>query len=579
MRIKILSFFLFFIFCSNSAVLLIAQNQNLGLQLNTEKAINGYVLFSPLRSVNTYLIDNCGKIVNVWACDNRPFYSAKLDENGNLVRMSGGWFNLDEYLELRDWNNNLLWKYTPPDSLGRFHSDFTLMPNGNIMLLSEEDVGVLEWIDIGGNPANIINNARLEKVIEIKPIFPDSAVIVWQWNQKDHLIQDYDATKLNYGIIGDHPRKLNVNLNNSIGSWQVVTHFNAVAYNQHLDLVMVSCWNCSELLVIDHSTSIEEAKSNIGGNYGFGGDFLYRIGNPQNFEKGDSSDRIFYGQHNPHWINDSLPFGNELLIFENGNGRPVDEYSRILILEQPDTALYSDFFNHEANYLIDSFLFEWNGLIAGDTFFTRFLGGVDMQNNGNLLINEAGDGTFFEINMQGEIVWHYQNPVGDSILLQGTIAPDLKADCYRALKYPPLFSGFDGLNLNGGAIIENENILSDSCILYENEYTFDTIMIDTTVIDTTRIDTTQNPIDTTVYLQNYLLEDLDIFPNPTKDYLYFKMHIGLFDKVEIKSAYGHTIAKYSEIESINCSEYNNGLYLVLFYKKEILVKVLKFIKY
>jgi len=578
MKIQILNFILVSFFCVGTLFILNAQDQNLGLQLNSDAAFNGYVLFSPLRSVNTYLIDNCGKIVNEWECDDRPFYSAKLDENGNLIRLAGGWFNVNEYIEIRDWNNNLLWKYIPPDSLGQFHSDFVILPNNTIAVLSEEEIGLNEWIEIGGNPANVINNATLENIIELKPIYPDSAEIVWQWNQKEHLIQYFDSSKQNYGAILEHPRRLNVNIENSIGSWQAITHFNALAYNAQLDVLMASCWNCSELLVIDHTTTIEEAQTSFGGDYGFGGDLLYRIGNPQNFEGGDSTDRIFFGQHNPSWINDSLPFGEKLLIFENGNGRPDNEYSRILILEQPDSSEFSTFFDDTTFYRIDSFLFEWNGQIAGDTFFTRFMGGVSMQNNGNLLINEAGDGTFFEINPQGEIVWHYQNPVGDSVLYQGTVAADLNADCYRAFKYPPTYSAFIGRNLDGTALIENENFESDSCLIFENTYPIDTIVNDTTVIDTSMTDTLTNPIDTVVYLGNFNEDAIQIFPNPTKDYLTILNGYALFDKVVIKSVNGHTIANYFEFESINCTELKSGIYLALLYKNDSLVKVLKFIK-
>ena len=33
-----------------------------------------------------------------------------------------------------------------------------------------------------------------------------------------------------------------------------------------------------------------------------GGDFIYRWGNPNNYDRGTEEDRIFGGQHGIHWI-------------------------------------------------------------------------------------------------------------------------------------------------------------------------------------------------------------------------------------------------------------------------------------
>ena len=44
-----------------------------------------------------------------------------------------------------------------------------------------------------------------DRIIEVKPVGTENAEIVWQWTFWDHLIQDYDSTKANYGVVSEHP--------------------------------------------------------------------------------------------------------------------------------------------------------------------------------------------------------------------------------------------------------------------------------------------------------------------------------------------------------------------------------------
>ena len=60
--------------------------QTVGLFLNTKDALEGYTLFTPNVYTNTYLIDNCGRIVNEWESGFLPGLSAYLLESGNLLR-------------------------------------------------------------------------------------------------------------------------------------------------------------------------------------------------------------------------------------------------------------------------------------------------------------------------------------------------------------------------------------------------------------------------------------------------------------------------------------------------------------
>ena len=77
----------------------------------------------------------------------------------------------------------------------------------------------------------------------------------------------------------------------------------------------------SEFYIIDHSTTTTQASSSSGGIYGKGGDFLYRWGNPQVYNKGNSSNRRLFGQHDVQWIGEELVDEKKILIFNNGQSR------------------------------------------------------------------------------------------------------------------------------------------------------------------------------------------------------------------------------------------------------------------
>ena len=90
---------------------------------------------------------------------------------------------------------------------------------------------------------------------------------------------------------------------------------------------MLSYNTFSELNIIDHSTTPEEAKGHTGGRYGKGGDFIYRFGNPATMRGDLLQKQSLFVQHNIHWIPDgsnpcydAVPGGAEghILLFNNG---------------------------------------------------------------------------------------------------------------------------------------------------------------------------------------------------------------------------------------------------------------------
>lgn len=316
-----------------------------GLLVNeVDQAFDGYTLFSPISdsSTTTYLIDNDGRQVNSWE-STLPTMSSYILEDGSLLRV-GRQPNVSASInapgasgriEQFDWDGNKFWEFNLNGTTGteadrRLHHDIEPLPNGNILMIAWERKSRATAIANGRNPALLSgNNDELwpDSIIEVQPDY-DSGVggtIVWQWSVWDHLIQDFDPTKANFGDVSAHPERIDINvISTGEGAGGVVAdwnHFNAVAYNAQLDQIMVSSREANEFWIIDHSTTTAEASGRTGGNSGAGGDLLYRWGNQAAYDQGGRSDQRLYYQHDAQWIEPGLPGEGNILVFNNGWNR------------------------------------------------------------------------------------------------------------------------------------------------------------------------------------------------------------------------------------------------------------------
>src|SRR4029078_6496731 len=50
-----------------------------------------------------------------------------------------------------------------------------------------------------------------DSLVEIKPTGKTTGEVVWEWHLWDHLVQDFDKTKMNYGDVAKHPELVNIN--------------------------------------------------------------------------------------------------------------------------------------------------------------------------------------------------------------------------------------------------------------------------------------------------------------------------------------------------------------------------------
>ena len=215
------------------------------------------------------------------------------------------------------WDGTVLWHFTYYTSNYLSHHDIEPLPNGNILMIAWEYRTRNEAIAAGRNPNFLQGNTIMpDHIIEVEPTGQSSGNIVWEWHVWDHLIQEYNPAKENYGIVADHPELIDINFGERPDD---INHINSIDYNEKFDQILLSVNSFSEIWVIDHSTTTQEAAGHNGGNSGKGGDILYRWGNPQAYHAGDVSDQAFYNQHDAQWIEAGSPGEGNILVFNNGN--------------------------------------------------------------------------------------------------------------------------------------------------------------------------------------------------------------------------------------------------------------------
>ena len=260
-----------------------------------ESKSEGYTLFTSLSDDRVYFINNCGEAVHQWDFSGQIGRQVYLLENGNLLQGNG--FNVD----IRDWDNNILWSLDYMAVLGlRIHHDLEPLPNGNFLALVRDPYTDIEMFAEGKDTSYPEDSFVLERIIEIEPVGTNSANIVWEWKLFNHLVQEFDSSKPNNGIVANNPQLLDMNYDNGNGSNPI--HANAIDYNEDLDQIAISSRHLSEVFVIDHSTTTAQAATHTGGVYGKGGDFLWRWGNPEVYNQGTIADRKLGKQHDIKWI-------------------------------------------------------------------------------------------------------------------------------------------------------------------------------------------------------------------------------------------------------------------------------------
>ncbi len=405
----------------------------------------GYTLVEQLLSHQTDLIDMEGKVVHRWMSDNPNGGGTYLLPNGDLLQsevMVNNPFNsstpgLSGLVERLDSDGKRNWQFTCPPSEKSLHHDVYLLPNGNVLMVGVETIPRDKQIELGRQPERATKDMWLDFLIEVKPTGESGGDIVWEWHLADHLVQEIDKTKKNFGVVADHPELLDINAvinplpmnaatlkqlsglgyvgnvsaaNLQGGGLPDWTHVNSIVYNPKLDQVLMSVRSLGELWIIDHSPGTEDAKGHKGGKLAKGGDLIYRWGNPQIYQRGQPKEQMFFGQHDAEWIPEGCPGAGDIMVFNNGEGRKDGEYSTVDEITPPLKADGS--YELEAGQAYGPTKLTWHyEAKRKEDFHSTFLSGVQRLSNGNTLICSGVQGRMFELGQGDKIVWEQDRKV------------------------------------------------------------------------------------------------------------------------------------------------------------------------
>lgn len=481
-----------------------AQN-TIGLLVNEDEALGGYYLFTPNNQSTTFLIDNCGQLINTWTDSDIARLGADqyLTENGDLLIAKS---NVDLFegpsigaggaggvIEVRSWDNELKWQFILRDSLQRQHHDIHMMPNGNILAIVW-DRYFLDDIVLNGFDTISHNQTELwpDKIIEIDTA---SSEVVWEWKAWDHLIQDFDSTKLNYGIVSEHPELIDINYQDYTFDRKDWLHSNAIDYNAELDQILISARNFNEVWIIDHSTTTLEASGHTGGISGKGGDLLYRWGNPVAYNSGTDSDRQLWYQHDASWIEGTnTEFNGMLSIFNNF----IDnEYSEGVII---NPYINGEYQLDGGRYLPTTF----DHIVSHpdrEKQFSSAASNFQVLENGYYLLHAGRQGRTLLLNSDLQPVREYLIPLRNGTPVEQGTELDISDNfTFSSRYYPSNFEGFLGKDLTPQGYLE----------LNPNE----------TFCNTTGLEYNKN-------------DQLKIYPNPATDILFVEGYSGVYSITDL----------------------------------------------
>lgn len=465
----------------------------------------GFTLVAPLNSKRVYLVDMAGEAVHSWDTASKPGVATYLTERGTLLKCHrvldhpifqdagghGGW------IQELDWNGDVLWDFRWDTEEGLNHHDVEELPNGNVLMIAWDRTTRDVALAHGRDPELLAGEEFwADAIYEIRPTRPAGGEVVWEWHALDHVIQDFDPELPNHGDPAEHPERIDINgdrdpdppeeedgadelaemaaLGYAGGDEDAADedvhddadeeedpedaarkarvedadwmHTNGIDYHPELDQIAISVRRYDEVWILDHGTTTAEAA-------GPAGDLLYRWGNPFAYGMGRWEDRQLFGQHHVQWIPPGYLGAGNLIVFNNG-ARPR-EHSSVDEWWPPRDA--AGRYPRPEGRPWGPERTEWSYADEEEpeSFFSRFISGVQRLPNGNTLICSGAPGRVFEVTPAKRVVWDWTSPfVADP----DEVGDDLKEfpnALFRADRYASDHPGIAALRAKGAPIPED----------------------------------------------------------------------------------------------------------------------------
>lgn len=342
------------------------------IQFDPARAYEGYTLFTPSLGRNAYLIDMHGRVVNMWQTPESWWDPAirehsRLLEDGTLLRSAtAGDGSTPGTYQLVEWDGKVIWEYQDSREGYSGHHDFRMIWNPKLgertlLYTSTREISHEAALALGVDPVlRESYESRPDGLVEVDM----DGNVLWEWNISDHLVQDRFPDLPTYGVISEHPERLDPNFGTGVaGNW---IHINGFDYNEELDHIVLNNSRFSEFYVIDHGSTFVpgDTERSIELAAGDGGDFIYRWGNACVYDSGDcpsmtneglstsnGHQQVFFS-HDIQWISDrevrpyegEIPGDGNLLIFNNGARQPGPTFSSVIELNPYDGPMESEIY-------------------------------------------------------------------------------------------------------------------------------------------------------------------------------------------------------------------------------------------
>ena len=198
-----------------------------------------------------------------------------------------------------------------------FSHDFTLLPNGHVLVIANT---TKQFTDLPGYPGTttVIGDVVVDLDQDFNP--------VWLWNEFDHL------------DVNRHPM--------NFPDW---THSNAIAYSPDDGNFLVSIRHQHWIVKVDYRDGA--GTGNVLWRLGNGGDFI--------LQNGTNPDDWFYAQHDMNFVSSNTTGSFQLAIMDNGNNRVFSSgltcgaanapacYTTIPVMQVDENAKTASFLFHQ----------------------------------------------------------------------------------------------------------------------------------------------------------------------------------------------------------------------------------------